>query len=169
MANFNKIFLMGNLTRDPELRYTPSGASVCEFGMAVNRTFTTREGEKREETLFVDVAMWGRRGEIISEYFSKGKPIFIEGRLKYDAWETADGRRSKLSVVAEDFQFISAPAGSPERSEKPGGQGASRRGGPPGGQDRPSRGGRQEPAQEQPPEKEPESEGFDVSDDEIPF
>jgi single-strand DNA-binding protein len=164
MANFNKVMLMGNLTRDPELRYTPSGASVCDFGVAVKRTFTTREGEKRDETLFVDVSMWGRRGEVISEYFSKGKPIFIEGRLKYDSWETPDGRRSKLSVVAENFEFISAPGG-----EAPQERGTPRQG---GGARRAERGARDEqkapPRQESPPEEE-NPEGLDVSDDEIPF
>ena len=164
MANLNKVLLMGNLTRDPELRYTPSGASVCEFGLAVNRTFTTRDGEKRDETLFVDVSMWGRRGEVISQYLSKGKPIFIEGRLKYDAWETPDGRRSRLTVVAEDFQFIGAPGG-----EGPQGSGAPSQG---GGAKRTGRGARDQqkapPPQQSPPEK-ADPEGLDVSDDEIPF
>jgi single-strand DNA-binding protein len=96
------------MTRDPELRYTPNGTPLCEFGMAINRSWTSRDGETREETCFVDVTMWGRRGEVISEYFSKGQPIFIEGRLKLDQWETPDGKRSKLSVVAENFEFIGA-------------------------------------------------------------
>jgi single-strand DNA-binding protein len=151
MANLNRVFLMGNLTRDPELRYTPSGTPVCEFGLAVNRTWTGRDGEQREETCFVDITMWGRRGVVISEYFTKGKPIFVEGRLKYDTWETPDGRRSKLRVVANDFQFI-------------GGRG---RGGG-GEQGRPQRratgAARQHEAAE-----ESEAEEFDVSDDEIPF
>jgi single-strand DNA-binding protein len=81
MASLNKVFLMGNLTRDPELRYTPNGKGLCEFGVAVNRRFTTKDGEQRDETCFVDVTMWGRRAEVISEYFKKGSPIFIEGRL----------------------------------------------------------------------------------------
>jgi len=164
MANLNKVLLIGNLTRDPELRYTPSGASVCDFGLAVNRTFTGRDGTKRDETLFVDVSMWGRRGEVISEYFSKGKPIFIEGRLKYDSWETPDGRRTKLSVVGENFGFIGAPGG-----EAPQERGTPRQG---GGARRAERGARDEqkapPRQESPPEEE-NPEGLDVSDDEIPF
>jgi len=104
MPNFNKVILMGNLTRDPELRYTPSGSPVCEFGLAVNRSYTSG-GEKREETCFVDVTVWGKRGEVVSRYFSKGRPILVEGRLKYDSWESPEGRRSKLVVVAENFEF----------------------------------------------------------------
>jgi single-strand DNA-binding protein len=156
MANFNKVFLMGNLTRDPELRYTPSGTPVCEFGLAVNRTYTTSNGEQREDTCFVDVTMWGRRGVVISEYFIKGRPIFIEGRLNYDSWETADGRRSRLTVVAENFEFI-------------GGRGGSRGG---GGRDEGGSSRRQRRAPRSEPEPEPEDvpdEGFDVADDEIPF
>ena len=83
MANLNKVFLMGNLTRDPELRYTPSGSPVCEFGLATNRVYKTSAGEQREEACFVDIVMWGQRGVVISEYFTKGRPIFIEGRLQY--------------------------------------------------------------------------------------
>jgi single-strand DNA-binding protein len=164
MANLNKVLLMGNLTRDPELRYTPSGASICEFGMAVNRTFTTRDGEKRDETLFVDVAMWGRRGEVISEYFSKGKPIFIEGRLKYDSWETPDGRRSRLTVVAENFEFIGGAGGgaSQDRGEPRQGGGAQRSG-------RGARGKQNPPPRQQSSPEEADPEGLDVSDDEIPF
>lgn len=167
MANLNKVLLMGNMTRDPELRYTPNGAPVCEFGMAVNRRYSTRDGEQRDETLFVDVTMWGKRGVAISEYFTKGKPIFVEGRLKYDSWETADGRRSKVSVVAENFEFVGPPQGGEggqggEREERGGSSGAGGKG------RRPRSGGREEPKQESPPETSAE-EGVDVSDDEIPF
>ena len=110
MPNFNKVILMGNLTRDPELRYTPSGSPVCEFGLAVNRSYTSG-GEKREETCFVDITMWGKRGEVVSRYFSKGRPILVEGRLKYDSWESPEGRRSKLVVVAENFEFCGGDGG----------------------------------------------------------
>jgi len=168
MANLNKVLLMGNLTRDPQLRYTPSGTGVCEFGLAMNRTYTTKEGEKREETCFVDVSMWGRRGEVISQYFSKGSPIFIEGRLKYDAWETPDGRRSKLVVVAEDFQFIGAPGSDGEQSapEARGRSAASPRGQRPSRKPDRRRGAGAEAPE---PRSKEESDGFDVSDDEIPF
>ncbi len=111
MARFNKVFLMGNLTRDPELRYTPSGTAVASFGIAVNRTWTGQNGEKKEEVCFVDINAFGRRAEVINEYFSKGSPIFIDGRLQFHQWETKDGqKRSVLRVVAENFQFIGSSA-----------------------------------------------------------
>ncbi|MDP6106885.1 MAG: single-stranded DNA-binding protein [Candidatus Brocadiia bacterium] len=170
MANLNKVFLLGNLTRDPQLRYTPSGTPICEFGVAVNRRFKTKEGEQRDETCFVDVAAWGRTGEVISEYFSKGKPILVEGRLKFDSWETPDGRRSKLSVVAENFQFIGGRDDREDSSAHPGrrAEGGRPRGERPSGRRDPAQGAsRQEQAPDEP--KEPEQEGLDVSDDEIPF
>jgi len=151
MANLNKVFLMGNMTRDPELRYTPSGQPVCEFGIAINRTYNTRDGEKREETCFVDITMWGKRGVVISEYFTKGRPIFIEGRLQLDQWETPDGRRSKLKVVAENFEFIGGRGGSSENTQR---RTSSR---PPAGQQAEDDSGDL-----------PEGD-FDVTDDEIPF
>jgi len=108
MANLNRVLLIGNLTRDPELRVTPKGASICSFGMAVNRSFKTGDGEKREETTFIDIEAWGRQGEVISKYCAKGKSLFVEGRLRFDSWEdkTSGQKRSKLSVVLENFQFI---------------------------------------------------------------
>ncbi len=107
MANFNKVILIGNLTRDPELRYTPSGTAIASFGIAVNRTWSGQDGEKKVDVCYVDINMFGRRAEVINEYFSKGNPIFIEGRLQFQQWETKDGqKRNALRVVAEDFQFI---------------------------------------------------------------
>ncbi|MEK6766989.1 MAG: single-stranded DNA-binding protein [Planctomycetota bacterium] len=107
MANLNKVFLIGNLTRDPELRYTPSGTAIASFGIATNREWKSSDGEKKKEVCYVDVNMFGRRAEVINEYFSKGNPIFIEGRLQFQQWETKDGqKRNTLRVVAEDFQFI---------------------------------------------------------------
>ena len=108
MASFNKVILMGNLTRDPQLKYLPSQTAVAEFGLACNRKFRTQSGEDREEVLFVDCTAFGKTGEIINQYFTKGKPIFIEGRLKYDSWEDKQGggKRSKLTVVIDNFQFI---------------------------------------------------------------
>jgi single-strand DNA-binding protein len=112
MASFNKVFLIGNLTRDPELRYLPSGMAVAEFGLATNRQYRDRSGTMQQETCFVDITVWGRQGEICNQYLSKGRPVFIEGRLKYDAWDAPDGgRRSKLRVVAERFQFLGGPGG----------------------------------------------------------
>src|SRR6059036_2839554 len=103
MASLNKVMLMGNLTRDPEVRYTPKGTAVAEIGLAVNRTFTAENGEKREETTFVDVTLWGRQAEVAAEYLKKGRPVFIEGRLQMDSWEdkTTGQKRTKLKVVAE--------------------------------------------------------------------
>jgi single-strand DNA-binding protein len=164
MANFNKVFLMGNMTRDPELRYTPNGTPLCEFGLAIDRSYKTRDGEQRDEVCFVDVTMWGRRGIVISEYFTKGKPIFVEGRLKYDTWETADGRHSKLSVVAENFEFLGAPGQGEPRSDR---AGSGRQAG--GGSERSSRGRREEEARSDDSPEESGGEGYDVSDDEIPF
>ncbi len=107
MANFNRVLLMGNLTRDPELRYTPSGSAVCGFGLAVNRRYKTSDGEQQQETCFVEVSAFARQAETISQYLNKGSPIFIEGRLKLDQWTSQDGqKRSRLSVVAERFQFL---------------------------------------------------------------
>src|SRR4051812_43323212 len=108
MASFNKVLLMGNLTRDPQLKFTPSNMAVCEFGVACNRKFKTAQGEDREEVTFVDVKAWGKQAEVINQYMNKGKPIFIEGRLKFDSWEDKNGggKRSKLTVVIENFQFV---------------------------------------------------------------
>lgn len=107
MSSYNKVILMGNLTRDPETRTAPSGAVIARFGMAVSRTYQTKDGERKEEVTFVDVTAFGRQAEVIQKYFTKGKPIFFEGRLKFDQWETNAGqKRSKLSVVLEQFQFI---------------------------------------------------------------
>ena len=115
MASFNKVILLGNLTRDPEVRYTPKGTAVTELGMAVNRVYTAENGEKREETTFVDVTLWGRTAEIAGEYLKKGRPVFIEGRLQLDTWDDKQSgqKRSKLKVVGEGLQLIgSRPGGA---------------------------------------------------------
>lgn len=110
MGNLNKVFLMGRLARDPELRYTPTGLPVAEIRIAVNRSYNDQSGERREETAFVDVVMWRKRAEVCCEYLRKGSPIFIEGRLAMDTWETPDGqKRSRLRVVADNFQFVGGP------------------------------------------------------------
>lgn len=107
MANLNKVFLLGNLTRDPELRYIPSGTAVTTFTVATNRAYTLASGEKREEACFVRVVVWGRRAELCGEYLSKGSPIFVEGRLQSRSWETPDGqKRSTIEVVALNVQFL---------------------------------------------------------------
>lgn len=107
MASLNKVFLMGNLTRDPELRYTPAGEAVASFGIAMNRVWTAKSGEQKKDVCYVDISIFGRRAEVVGEYFSKGNPIFIEGRLRFNQWETKDGqKRNSLSVVADNFEFI---------------------------------------------------------------
>src|SRR3979490_672035 len=113
MASFNKVILLGNLTRDPEVLYTPKGTAVTELGMAVNRVYTAENGEKREETTFVDVTLWGRTAEIAGEYLKKGRPVFIEGRLQLDTWDdkTSGQKRSKLKVVGEGLQLIGSRPG----------------------------------------------------------
>lgn len=113
MASYNKVLLMGNLTRDVQLKHTSGNQPVAEIGLAVNRKYRTKDGQDREEVTFVDCECWGTRAEVIAKWFSKGKPIFIEGRLKLDTWEDKDGqKRSKLRVVVDDFQFVGSGGGS---------------------------------------------------------
>jgi single-strand DNA-binding protein len=111
MASYNKVILVGNLTRDPELRYTPKGTALAKIGMAINRVYKTDTGESKEEVTFVDVDAWGRSAETISQYMKKGSPILIEGRLKLDQWDDKQTgqKRSKLGVVVEGFQFLGGP------------------------------------------------------------
>ncbi len=108
MANYNKVILVGNLTRDPELRYTPKGTAIARLGIAINRSWRTDTGETREEVTFVDVDAFGRQAETLGQYMKKGRPIMIEGRLKLDTWEDkqTNQKRSKLGVVLESFQFL---------------------------------------------------------------
>ena len=107
MANFNRVLLIGNLTRDPQLRYTPNQVAVCDFGMAVNRRWAGQDGQQREETCFVDCTAWGRSAETLAKYMTKGRPLFVEGRLTFRTWDGPDGKkRSKLEVTVERFQFL---------------------------------------------------------------
>jgi len=110
MSSYNRVILMGNLTRDPELRYATSGTAICKIGMAVNRRWKDGQtGEWREEPTFVDVTIFGKRGEAFAKYHGKGRPAFIEGSLRYDQWEDKEGnKRSKLYVVADEWQFVGA-------------------------------------------------------------
>ena len=114
MASFNKVILVGNLTRDPELRYTPSGKAIAKVGMAVNRTWTSESGEKKEEVTFVDVDIFGRTAENVSQYMRKGSSMLIDGRLRLDQWDDKQTgqKRSKLGVVAESVQFLGSPRGA---------------------------------------------------------
>jgi len=123
MASYNRVILVGNLTRDPEIKYIPSGTPVCEVGLAVNDRRKNQNGEWIEETTFVDVTLWARTAEVASEYLSKGSPVLIEGRLKLDTWETNDGqKRSKLRVVCERMQML----GGRGAGAGPAGEGGSR-------------------------------------------
>src|SRR3954463_7518168 len=139
MANYNKIILVGNLTRDPQLRYLPSQMAVCDFGLAVNHKFKTKSGEDREEVLFIDRSCFGRGGEIINQYCHKGGQLLVEGRLKYDTWEDKQGggKRSKHSVVVDNFQLLGGRggAGGGGGGSGPGGSGGGGGGGGGGPQD----------------------------------
>jgi single-strand DNA-binding protein len=153
MASFNKVILLGNLTRDPEVRYTPKGSAVCDLGLAVNRNYTLDNGEKREEVTFVDVVLWARLAEIAGEYLKKGRPVFIEGRLQMDSWDDKQTgqKRTKLRVVGETMQLL-----------------GSRPGGASGGT-----GGSEGPEAERPPRPAAKSAGTTAQsapdEDEIPF
>jgi single-strand DNA-binding protein len=153
MASFNKVILLGNLTRDPEVRYTPKGTAVTELGMAVNRVYTADNGEKREETTFVDVTLWGRTAEIAGEYLKKGRPVLIEGRLQLDSWDDKQSgqKRTKLKVVGEGLQLIGS---------RPGGGGGG------GGGDEESSGAPRSSSKSAPP---PKAAPAEPDDDEIPF
>jgi single-strand DNA-binding protein len=118
MAGFNKVLLMGNLTRDPQLSYTPNQTPVVDFGIAVNRKWTGKSGDAKEETCFVDCRAFGKQAENINKYLSKGRPLFVEGRLTFDSWTAQDGtKRSKHRVTVESFQFL--PGGAPGTSGAP--------------------------------------------------
>jgi single-strand DNA-binding protein len=171
MASYNKVLLMGNLTRDVEMRYTPSGMALAKLGLAVNRKWRdTKTNELREEVTFVDIEVWGKQAETANQYLAKGRQVFIEGRLKLDQWDdkTTGQKRSKLNVVAERLQFVGGAGGPGGGQGAPGGAGAAR----------PAQGARpaQRPAAQpsgqdmghdmgdsQPPED------LDISDDNIPF
>jgi single-strand DNA-binding protein len=148
MASFNKVILLGNLTRDPEVRYTPKGSAVCDLGIAINRQYTLDSGEKREEVTYVDVVLWSRLAEIAGEYLKKGRPVFIEGRLQLDTWDDKQSgqKRSKLRVVGETMQLLG--------------------GRPPGTGGGPTEGGESHPSKPAPP---PKAGASEPDDDEIPF
>ena len=169
MASYNKVLLMGNLTRDPEMRYTPSGMALCRLGLAVNRVFTDKNNQRREEVTFVDIDVWGRQAEIAQQYLSKGRPVFVEGRLKLDQWDDKQTgqKRSKLSVVGDRIQFIGGGGGGQGQGggQGGGGQGAARpqraapaRPNAPANTEAPDSGG-----SDQPPED------LDIPEESIPF
>jgi single-strand DNA-binding protein len=133
MASFNKVILLGNLTRDPEVRYTPKGSAVCDLGIAVNRVYTLDNGEKREEVTYVDVTLWARLAEIAGEYLKKGRPVFIEGRLQLDTWDDKQSgqKRSKLRVIGETMQLLGSPGGRAGSESGDESRGAARTAPPP--------------------------------------
>jgi single-strand DNA-binding protein len=152
MANLNRVLLIGNLTRDPEVRYTPKGTAVADIGLAVNRIYSAEDGEKKEETTFVDVTLWGRQAEIAGQYLKKGRPVFIEGRLQLDTWDDKQTgqKRSRLRVVSENMQLL----GSRPESEGSPSPGTVRRA----------------PSPSIPAQKpEPRDPDLDVEPDDIPF
>jgi single-strand DNA-binding protein len=128
MASLNKVMLIGNLTRDPEIRYTPKGQAVTDIGLAVNRIYSTESGEKREEVTFIDITLWGRTAEIVHQYCKKGRPLFVEGRLQLDTWDDKQTgqKRSKLKVIADGIQLLGSREGA---GGEGGGSGASYGGG----------------------------------------
>jgi single-strand DNA-binding protein len=157
MASVNKVMLLGNLTRDPEIRYTPKGTAVTDLGMAINRIRTGDNGERIEEVTYVDVTLWGRQAELAGQYLGKGRPVFIEGRLQLDQWDDKQSgqKRSRLRVVGENMQFL------------PGGGGGNAGGG--------SAYESEQSSQDQPSSSSPSNQGgapandFDNDDDDIPF
>jgi single-strand DNA-binding protein len=127
MASFNKVILMGNLTRDPELRYTPSGAPVCNFDLAMNRSYTTQAGERRDDVCYVTIVVWGKQAESCGEYLKKGRQALVDGHLQQRSWETPEGqKRTKHEVVAEHVQFVGSrgAAGKAEEAAAAGEGGA---------------------------------------------
>jgi single-strand DNA-binding protein len=169
MANFNKVVLLGNLTRDPQLKYLPSQTPVVDFGLAMNRKFKTQSGEQRDETTFVDCTAFGRTAEIINQYVRKGNMLFIEGRLRFETWEDKQGggKRSKLSVHVENVQLMPR-SGGPGGPGGPGGAPDSAQSGPSyNDEQRPPAGNRgAPPAQQSSP---PFSEEQTFQEDDIPF
>jgi single-strand DNA-binding protein len=120
MSTLNRVFLMGNLTRDPEVRYTPSGTAVGDLGLAINENYKNKAGETVESTVFVDVEVWARQAETCAEYLYKGSPVFVEGRLKLDQWTNPQGeKRSKLRVRADRVQFLGSPKRGAEMADSP--------------------------------------------------
>ena len=120
MASLNKVLLMGNLTRDPELRYIPSGSAVTSFTLAMNRVYKLQTGEKKEETSFIRVVVWGRMAEVCGEYLTKGSPVFVEGRLQSRSWDGPDGqKRSAVEVIAMNVQFLSRQGGAGKERDVP--------------------------------------------------
>ena len=160
MANLNKVMLIGNLTRDPELRYTPKGTAVADIALAINRVWNNDQGQKQEETTFVDITLWGRQAELAQQYLSKGRGVYIEGRLQMDTWDDKETgkKRSKLKVIGENLQFM------------PDGKGNAGGGGGGGGQSGPQQSSRAPQQSAGPPQGASAAPADDFQeDDDIPF
>ncbi len=176
MGALNKVMLIGNLTREPEIRYTPKGSAVCDLGLAVNRRYTTESGERQEEVTFLDVVLWSKQAELAGQYLHKGSPVFIEGRLQMDTWEDkASGqKRSKIKIVCENMQFIDSKGGAARgggEHDEEGGGGPSR---PPArpAQQRPAAASARPPQRAQPAAADEFSDGpitEGMEEDDIPF
>ncbi len=181
MANLNKVMLIGNLTRDPEVRYTPKGTAVADLGLAINRYYQSENGERQEETTFVDVTLWGKQAELAQQYLHKGRPVYIEGRLQMDSWDDKNTgqKRTKIKIVCENMQFLGSRdgGGGGRGDDEEGGQSsrpAQRQGGGGyGGGQRGSGGGnRPAPAQRPAPKDDDYGDGpitDGLEDEEIPF
>ena len=166
MANLNKVMLIGNLTRDPEVRYTPKGTAVTDIGMAINRNYSTDDGERHEETTFVDITFWGRQAEVLGQYMKKGRPLYTEGRLQLDTWDDKNTgqKRSKLKIVGENFQFL---GGRDDNAGDGGGQSSGGSGGQSSGGSQ--SGNANEGGDEAPPGGDQASSAPEMDDDDIPF
>jgi len=132
MANLNKVFLIGNLTRDPQLRYTPSGTAVADIGMAVNRKYKAQDGTWKDEVCYINLTAWAKTAETAAEYLTKGRSVFVEGRLKFDQWNSKEGeKRNRLSVVVERLQFLGSRSPGAKDESAPQGDGPPPGLGPP--------------------------------------
>ncbi len=164
MASYNRVILMGNLTRDPEVRYLPSGMAVCDMALAVNESYKNKEGELVEQTCFVDIVVWARQAETCGEYLRKGSPVMLDGRLQLDKWQTKEGeQRSKLRVRADRVQFLGSPKSSTSFDDTSAGPAQAAPGG--NGQ------GKKDEAQEDegPPPAAVQGGDLEEDDDDLPF
>ena len=166
MANFNKVILAGNLTRDPQLSYLPSNTPVAEFGLAINRRWKSQDGQDREEVCFVDLRCYGRQAETLNKYVKKGRPLLVEGHLRYDQWETKEGqKRSRLWVIVDNFQFLDS------KRDGGGDEGGGRESGgrESGGREGGSRGYSSRGGSDRDSQVAPEADFAPASGDEVPF
>ena len=171
MPNLNRVMLMGNLTRDPELRFTPNNTAVCQIALAINHRWKDQSGEQKEEVTYIDCEAWGKTADVINQYLRKGRPVFIEGRLKLDQWQDKEGNnRSKLKVVVENFQFVDSKGGGGGGEGGEGGGGGGNYSRPAQSQQRPPQqqrsAGPGPSSQQSPPPAEPYQP---VDEDNIPF